>query len=785
MKRLSPGVITILTMLVVCMVSSSAYASDAGVAVLPGYSYVKDHVIDGSPASSLSDYQMIFLVHRGEGIDTGQEVYLNGHSQSWPYDIRFSDPGGNLLNYWLESSDADTAVVWVKVGSIPQSPAITSIRLYYGKAGDSGSSDGLKTFLFFDDFSSGDSLKWDIWGSPVFADGFVHLSTAGDFVKSVTAFDPGTTALRAKISTGIPSDYFSCFGYGGYQSSGGWNYLDQNGAYVWFEYGEIHNIRWFIGGNIVTTGVPLNSDDTWHTYDVYTDPDRINVTINMDGTPVLSGRGKTGTGSPKQVFFGRHNLANGSADVKADWILLRKHTTSEPVHSYWGSEQRQDIPVATATSLLNIILTPTATPAPTTASLAGYSSVKTHEIVGSPDGYLSDYQLKFVIHRGTGIDSGQDVYLDSGSQSWPNDIRFTTSDGTSLSYWLESANAESAVVWVKIPAIPSSGTAVKLLYGKAGDGGASDGDGTFEFFSDFNDLSEFNTLGTVYLTDSIATIRPGERSWNQIASRQTFPDNRRIRCSLKSAHDGLVPELYEIFFSAAGAPADMITWPSYEQANYGDAQQYYASRYEWNTGGQSTGTVGLLGWSAGEYHTQELIRHSQATWLVDDGNRVDCGPDKYDFGPQHVGIKVFGDNGRVDVDWLFVSKYTEHEPGHGTWSPTGQLAWTLTPTPEPYPVEVSPGPTEISNPTVTPAPSPSVATPLPTATPAPSMAMPTPITSASPLPVKPITTPVKTQSGLSQLIPLILWAIAIFVIICMIMLALLILIVVIDQRINK
>lgn len=74
---------------------------------------------------------------------------LNGHSLSWPNDIRFTDAAGNQLNYWVESSDAGSATVWVKESQIPASPGNAKLNVYYGKAGDSGASDGAATFQAF------------------------------------------------------------------------------------------------------------------------------------------------------------------------------------------------------------------------------------------------------------------------------------------------------------------------------------------------------------------------------------------------------------------------------------------------------------------------------------------------------------------------------------------------------------------------------------------------------------------------------------------------------------
>ncbi|HMK45949.1 MAG TPA: DUF2341 domain-containing protein [Methanocella sp.] len=91
---------------------------------------------------------------------------------------------------------------------------------------------------------------------------------------------------------------------------------------------------------------------------------------------------------------------------------------------------------------------------------SGYSYTKSHKIAGSQDGDLFDYQMKYIIHRDTGTDNGQDVYLGGHSLSWPNDIRFENAAGDSLSYWVESSDSNSATIWVKIDKIPTSGTTI-------------------------------------------------------------------------------------------------------------------------------------------------------------------------------------------------------------------------------------------------------------------------------------------------------------------------------------
>ena len=67
-----------------------------------------------------------------------------------------------------------------------------------------------------------------------------------------------------------------------------------------------------------------------------------------------------------------------------------------------------------------------------------------------------------------------------------HDLRFTDSYGNNLNYWIESYTASSnAIVWVKVPAIPTFGTTINMQYGDPTVAPASNTTNTFIFFDDF------------------------------------------------------------------------------------------------------------------------------------------------------------------------------------------------------------------------------------------------------------------------------------------------------------
>ena len=97
-----------------------------------------------------------------------------------------------------------------------------------------------------------------------------------------------------------------------------------------------------------------------------------------------------------------------------------------------------------------------------------------------------------------------------------SDVRVTASDGvTSIPFWIESWNASnaSAVIWVQVPSIPSTGTTVYLYYGNPAASSASNGNATFNFFDDFQ--SWIPTPGYFQLS-SLQTVIEQSQAWENV-----------------------------------------------------------------------------------------------------------------------------------------------------------------------------------------------------------------------------------------------------------------------------
>ena len=108
-------------------------------------------------------------------------------------------------------------------------------------------------------------------------------------------------------------------------------------------------------------------------------------------------------------------------------------------------------------------------------------------------GAVADYQMKLLVGESAGA-TGADVDCGGHCQADFDDLRFTTSDGTTLlSYWIESVSGTTpnqlATVWVEFNFIGTSATTFYVYYGNASAAAYSNIEDTFIFGDDFEDGS--------------------------------------------------------------------------------------------------------------------------------------------------------------------------------------------------------------------------------------------------------------------------------------------------------
>jgi hypothetical protein len=327
--------IAILLLSLISIVNASA---------IQGYSYVKTNTVMGSPDGALQDYPIKFVVHSGHGTDYSQDVYLSGHSESWPNDLRFTDSSNNLLSYWIESYDTDSAIIWVNVSSIPISPRTTTINLYYGMTDDPGASDGAATFSFFDDFNGGsiDASKWTVstmgGGSVTESGGLLsliananqnaRLTSALSFTRPMvigTQFEPVISSdpgVRDRLSSsGVLQAPFS-FDTGIFNVAYEGNRLEMYWGGVSAPTFSINTF--YKSEEVFIPGISLK----WTIYNA----NQAILYSNISSTSKTSYKPDYAVGDFPQPYY----LDYGYMDL--DWMYVRSATANEPIHGAWGSE---------------------------------------------------------------------------------------------------------------------------------------------------------------------------------------------------------------------------------------------------------------------------------------------------------------------------------------------------------------------------------------------------------------------------------------------------------------
>ena len=116
------------------------------------------------------------------------------------------------------------------------------------------------------------------------------------------------------------------------------------------------------------------------------------------------------------------------------------------------------------------------------AWLSGYGYRKQVVITGQT-GAGTLYQVLLKVGESSGS-TGADFHIEDHDLAWPDDIRFTDDDGTTLlDYWLEKTEGAApnrlAHIWVKVADDLGSNQNIYCYYNKSGDTSASNGANTF------------------------------------------------------------------------------------------------------------------------------------------------------------------------------------------------------------------------------------------------------------------------------------------------------------------
>jgi len=291
------------------------------------------------------------------------------------------------------------------------------------------------------------------------------------------------------------------------------------------------------------------------------------------------------------------------------------------------------------------------------------------------------YEVKVTLHKGSGADSGSDVYLGSSVLDNFGDVRFTDASGNLLDYWFESVSSgSSAVAWVELNVSIRRNTTFYVYWGNltpAAGISASNGTETFIFFDDFSGSSLSSAWaeagsGSVSVSGGVVTVTSSTSSSSKCihttqlfgAGRSWPSDGRAVRVRT------------ELGPNSAG-------WKTVGFAYKGGSWPVPYAKYRTDAL-RVTSSSGSFTRTSGDETNYQFYTYSTSVdnnWHVAEARR-DGAHDQFtlDDGQQNRGayptsvsraLQINDDSAEgVRVDWILVRHWNYVEPSHGDWGAT-------------------------------------------------------------------------------------------------------------------
>lgn len=314
------------------------------------------------------------------------------------------------------------------------------------------------------------------------------------------------------------------------------------------------------------------------------------------------------------------------------------------------------------------------------AWLTGWNRRKPKVVNGSTAGAQVNYQMQLTVHKGSGADTTNDIYLGTNVRDDFGDVRFTKSDGSSLlNYWIESYTSGSvATIWIQIDSIPTTGTTIYIYYDNSSQTTTGNGTNTFELFDDFP--------GTTLDVTKWSSITNGSGSVSVGGGNITInaPDGVGNGGKISSINSFIIPYAYSFRYR-------LTATPSYKFVSTGISD--VGNTFPAGSGLDIVGNnaINITRWGGRQTHTVSGGSDTSNNVLTDDTNfhKIDATalPSSVNFyqdgvfksthvtniptGSIKFSAKIathdsFADGGTsLNIDYLYIHKYSSPEPTFG------------------------------------------------------------------------------------------------------------------------
>lgn len=303
------------------------------------------------------------------------------------------------------------------------------------------------------------------------------------------------------------------------------------------------------------------------------------------------------------------------------------------------------------------------------AWLSGYLYRKSITL-SRASGAVTSYQMQLLVGEDVGA-TGENVDCNGHVQPDFDDLRFTTSDGTTLlPYWIESISGTTpnqlATVWIKFNSIETGATTFYMYYGKSDATAYSNGDNTFPFFDDFPgsslDANKWTTVqgdvgvasGELVLTGTTGTrgiIRQNTANYPLVSLGAAI--HTKVRCSDTTPLN---------FYWCGLRNADNSNYIHHYK---GDATANQVISLNYN--GTATSNVNALADISASHIYKSLWTSGLIEFFQDANNYRDHTTNipTVDLGATFIEGTVATDI--VYIDWVFIRNLVATEPVWGSW----------------------------------------------------------------------------------------------------------------------
>ncbi len=279
----------------------------------------------------------------------------------------------------------------------------------------------------------------------------------------------------------------------------------------------------------------------------------------------------------------------------------------------------------------------------------------------------TDFQVSITLNTNSLISN-------SKMQSDCDDIRITNNMGKLLPYWIQTGtnacNSTTTKIWVKVPAIPTTGMTLYIYYGNPVASNFQNGQNTFIYFEDFSTL-DWTTYGTnVTLTQPSAGVA-------QLNNPSGLCRAWAVPNSPPSISNAVVELRYALNSVAVreGGPLTRVSSDPSDGAIDGYNINLLAavpSMGVWRMDNMTTGCGGITnlgsggtGWAvgAGFMVGRVIMNGASQTFYPDIDNHAGTSLSWSDatYLSGSLGLSTYNTS-ELQTDWIFARKYAATEP---------------------------------------------------------------------------------------------------------------------------